>query len=163
MKIRRNDPELLIIQDYPFVLCGLLLIGTITSVLLVVTGLSETGIDLDRTIGGLLGLTVCSVGLIGICRWTVFRFDAVSGKLSWSRRRLFSRPQEELPLAEIESASVGSLWDSDGLMHRVVLVLKSGSLPIAASYSGIDDCDQIAESIREWLTNYAKEAEPYGK
>lgn len=156
MKIRRNDPKLLIIQDYPFVLCGLLLIGAITSVLLVVTGLSETGTDWDRIIGGLLGLAVCSVGLIGICRWTVFRFDAVSGKLSWSRRRLFSKSQEELPLAEIESARVGSLRDSDGLMHRIVLVLKTGSLPMTTSYSGTDDCDKIAESIREWLADYEK-------
>ena len=158
MKIETDEPRLLIVEDRPFAMCGLLCAGLITSIAIVAAGWSGQGVDWDKIAGGLLGLAVCGTGLIATCTWTVFRFDAVSGTLKWRRRGLFSLTQGELPLAEIVSVRVGSWWDTDGKMHRVVLLLRDGSLPMTAHFSGTDNSERMAESIRQWLSTYSAEA-----
>ena len=64
MKIKTDEPKLLIVEDRPFVMCGLLFVGLITSIAIVAFGWIESRVDWDMIVGGLLGLAICGIGLI---------------------------------------------------------------------------------------------------
>ncbi|MEP3346831.1 MAG: hypothetical protein ABJN34_09350 [Litoreibacter sp.] len=154
MKITRNNPEQLIIENRPWVV----------SLGLVAGGLVFLGIGLMIVLNGeLLGLTFMGGSLLPFGMLFIFArrvqvlFLRTEGKLVFQRRSLLGSTKVEHQLNEISEAIVQTSHGTgdSGPTHRVALVFSegqsAGTHPLTMSYDNFSNHDQTASTINLWL------------
>lgn len=152
IKIKKNTPELLVVEDRSFIIHYLLWVGLAVSIFSIYKGLSGGYQARKAIIGGSIGTIICLSGIELLCVHSIFWFDRVSEKVVWLRKGLFKKEQGAVSLSEIQRARRESSRDTDGITYRVVLELKDQSLlPLTKHFSGVDHCEAVAESICLWL------------
>ena len=154
MKITRNIPEQLVIENRPWII----------SLALIAGGLLFFGIGLSIFLSGeLMGLffmmgSIIPFGLLfAFARRVQVLFLKNEGKLIFRRRNLLGGSVVEHPLEEVGEAIVQtSRGNSDGgPTHRVSLVFPKGQSvgthPITIAYDNFSDHHGMADTINQWL------------
>lgn len=106
----------------------------------------------DRTIG-LIGASATCLLFVLLSETGNFVFDAATRRLTWTRRVGVVRRSGVVPFAEIEHVVVRTALGSDAVApsQRIVLLTRSGELPLSASYSPSDAYADDAERLRTFL------------
>ena len=152
MKVTRNIPEQLVIENRPW----------ITSLALVAGGLLFIGIGLSTFLSGeLMGLFFMVMGLVpfgmlfAFSRRTQILFLKPEGKLVIRRRTLLGRSEVEHGLDEIGEAIVQSSSGDNGATYRVALIFPEGQSagihPLTLVYDNFGGHDGMADTINAWL------------
>lgn len=106
----------------------------------------------DRKIG-LIGASITCLLFMLMSEKSDFVFDAVTRRLTWTRRMGFVRRSGQVPFEEIEHVVIRTALGSDSATpsQRIVLLTRNGELPLAASYSPSDEYAENAELLRTFL------------
>lgn len=109
---------------------------------------------------GLIGASVTCLLFMLFAETSDFVFDADTCRLTWTRRTGFVRRSGMMPFEEIEHVVVRTALGSDAVApsQRIVLLTRSGELPLTASYSPSDAHAENAERLRKFLGQ--NQAEP---
>ncbi|RLJ60716.1 hypothetical protein BCF46_0919 [Litoreibacter meonggei] len=152
MKVTRNIPEQLIVENRPW----------ITSLVLAAGGLLFIGIGISTFLSGeLMGLVIMVIGLgplgmlVPFSRRTQALFLRPEGKLIIRRRSLLGGSVIEHSLDEIGQAIVQSSSGDSGDTHRVALIFPDGQSagihPLTQVYDNFGDHQVMANTINAWL------------
>jgi len=152
MKVTRNIPEQLIIENRPWVI----------SLALIATGLIFIGIGLSIFLSGeLMGLFFMVMGLVpfgllfAFARRTQALFLGPEGKLIIRRRTLLGGSTIEHRLDEVGKAIVQSSTGDNGATYRVALIFpegqSAGTHPLTLAYDNYGDHHGMADTINAWL------------
>ncbi|WP_298257902.1 hypothetical protein [uncultured Litoreibacter sp.] len=153
MKITRNLPEQLIVENRPWIL----------SIALVAGGLIFFGIGLSVFLGGetfgllFMAASVIPFGLLfAFARRVQVLFLKEQGTLTFRRRTLMGASEVQHDLASISEAIVQTSHGSDGApTHRVALIIpegeSAGTHPITLAYDNFSDHHGMANTINTWL------------
>lgn len=89
---------------------------------------------------GLIGASITCLLFMLLSETSDFVFDAASRRLSWTRRVGLVRRSGIVPFEEIEHVVVRTALGSDAVApsQRIVLLTRSGELPLTVSYSPSD-------------------------
>lgn len=106
----------------------------------------------DRKIG-LIGASITCLLFLLVSEKSDFVFDASSRRLTWTRRLGFIRRSGQLPFEEIQHVVIRAALGTDSVApsRRIVLLTRSGELPLSASYSPSDEYEENAEKVRTFL------------
>lgn len=106
----------------------------------------------DRTIG-LIGASVTCLLFLLLSETSDFVFDAGTRRLTWTRRVGLVRRRGAMPFQEIEDVVVRTALGSDSAApsQRIVLLTRSGELPLTVSYTPSDAHAKDAECLRVYL------------
>lgn len=106
----------------------------------------------DRTIG-LIGACITCLPFILFSETSDFVFDGATRRLTWTRRVGLVRRSGVVPFEEIAHVVVRTALgsDADTPSQRIVLLTRSGELPLTASYSPSDAYAADAEQLRTFL------------
>ena len=148
MRIARNTPDRLVIEDRPWFLwitLGMIGAGALLAVMT------------DHFSGFVERFLVTSVGagtLVIAWRFAPFQrivFDRTSGTLRHTLKRVTGTQTWEKPLADIERATDEGHWDSEGdRLERVTLITRDGPYPLESGFSG-RSARPMVEAINAWL------------
>lgn len=102
---------------------------------------------------GLIGASITCLLFWLLAETSDFVFDADTCRLTWTRRVGFVRRSGMVPFEEIEHVVVRTALGSDAVApsQRVVLLTRSGELPLTTSYSPSDAHAENAERLRTFL------------
>jgi len=156
MKVTRNIPEQLVIENRPWILALALVAG----------GLLFFGVGLSIFLGGeALGLLFMALSIVPFAMLFVFArrvqvlFLKPQGKLVFRRRNLLGSTVVEHDLNEVSEAIVQtSQGNGDGgPTHRVALVIpkgqSAGTHPLTLAYDNFGRHDIMAQTINQWLAD----------
>lgn len=106
----------------------------------------------DRTIG-LIGASITCLLFLLLSETSNFIFDSATRRLTWTRRVGLVRRSGTVPFEEIEHVVIRTALGSDSVApsQRIVLLTRSGELPLSASYSPSDAYTADAEQLRTFL------------
>ncbi len=153
MKVRRNTPDLLIVEDTPW-LFGLMITGFILVFCGIGLGLMFSG----EWIGLLFFFFGGGMGLVAF--WAFVRsvqvvFHRPGGWIEIRRANVFRKHKSRYDLAGVQSAHVETTHSDKGTLYRVALIIESGgvsgSKPLTLAYSNIGDPKGVAATINTWL------------
>ena len=153
MKIRRNSPDLLIVEDRPW-LIGILIILFIlvfvgAGLFLVIDG-EWLGLPF-ALIGGGLGLGA----FWAFVRRVQVVFHRPEGWIEIRRANVFRRLKNRYDLDGVERAVVQTSRSDNSDVYRVALIIEAGGVtgtkPLTLAYSNIGDHRGIADTINAWL------------
>ncbi|SFR59006.1 hypothetical protein [Litoreibacter janthinus] len=158
MKVTRNIPEQLVIENRPWVI----------SLALVAGGLLFIGIGLSIFLSGeLMGLVFMGLGLIpfgmlfAFARRTQVLFLGPEGKVIIRRRSLLGGSTIEHRIDEVSEAIVQSSTGDKGTTYRVALSFPHGQSagihPLTLVYDNFSDHRGMANIINSWLTAHRGE------
>jgi hypothetical protein len=154
MKIVRNTPEQLIIEETPWVL-GIMLVFFILAFvgpgLFLVTQGEVIGLFF-AAVGGGLGV----MGLVVFVQRVQVILDTTTDEVIVRRRSVLRYTQEVHPLSELAEAQLDTTRGSKGtIMNRPVLIfdrgMSAGPLPIIASYTSGQGPRRAVSAINGWL------------
>lgn len=154
MKVTRNIPDQLVIENRPWVLCLALIAG----------GLLFFGIGLSIFMSGeLLGLLFMALSsipfglLFAFARRVQVLFLKQQAKIVFRRRNLLGSSVVEHDLTEVSEAIVQTSKGSGdgGPTHRVALVIpkgqSEGTYPLTLAYDNFGNHRAMAQTINQWL------------
>lgn len=165
MKVTRNIPEQLIIENRPWVI----------SVALIAGGLLFLGIGLSIFLSGeMWGLFFMAASLIpfgllfAFARRTQVLFLKTDGTLVFRRRTLIGSSSITHRLDEVSNAIVETSHSSNGgPTHRVALVFNSGQSagthPLTLAYDNFGKHHETAHEINAWLAQARSQGPDTGK
>ena len=150
MKIRTHKRYRLVFEHRPTL--STLFLGLIFTVVIVAAAF-RLGIDPLQSV-----LVILSSALLGgacvqfLGSRSHFRFDAETGHLTWSHRRVFGGGRSgRLPLEQIQSVEIEE-DTSDGTCYRLVLdTSNDGRIPLTECYFGFGRFEPMRDEIRRWL------------
>ncbi|MGC1429292.1 MAG: hypothetical protein WA822_11940 [Albidovulum sp.] len=148
MKPVKTTPDLLVIEDHPWALAGMVWLMSAAPLYAVATG--QTDGMANTLIAAVLGL-----GAAGIAWWffpfqTVV-FDRSSGEVTRTIRRIGKSTTETLRLDQIKrAANQGDFSDSGSRMERVALMTNDGPYPLELGFVGTSRAPVIT-AINDWL------------
>ncbi|RBI86220.1 hypothetical protein DRV85_05550 [Rhodosalinus halophilus] len=154
MKIARDTPEQLVIEDVPWGIA----IG-IVAFILTFAGiglLTMLAVFFVGLIFFVFGAGAGTFALWAFVRRTQLILDRNSGLVTWRQRTIFDMTEEHHPLAELTGAEVAGMRrrDSEGTLsstHRVELIFGEVRLPLTDAYSSSRAHLRIARAINDWL------------
>lgn len=153
MKVHRNTPDLLIVEDRPW-LFGLMLAGFI----LVFCGIGLSLLFSGDWMGLIFFFAGGGLGLAAF--WAFVRrvqvvFHRPGGWIEIRRANMFRRMTTRYDLAGVHRALVESTRSDGGTLYRVALVIKTGGIsgtkPLTLAYSNTGDPQGVAGAINAWL------------
>lgn len=153
MKIRTNTPELLIVEDRPWLL-GVMLGGFI--LLFVAIGLSmlssgEMAGWFVLLFGGGMGV----VAFMAFVRRVQAVFHRSEGWVEIRRANVLRRQTVRHELHEVSRAVVQELSGKDGPTRRVALIFddgpSAGTHPLRLAYTNYGNPQGVADAINAWL------------
>lgn len=106
----------------------------------------------ERTVG-LIGASITCLLFMLVSETSDFVFDAATRRLTWNRRLGFIYRSGLVPFEEIEKVVIRTALGSDSVApgRRIVLLTRSGEVPLSASYSASDEYEENAERVRRFL------------
>lgn len=159
MKTVEETRNRLVLEDKPWILGGLLIVG-ILFFLALALGLRSASVWL--TLGFGLAAVLISCLFVVFVQRVVVIFDRYAGTVVIRRRSLNGETEQSLPLvivtgADVETSrsisSAGSGGRSTSITHRPVLVTRSGPVPLTQIYSSGQGAERIAAVINRWLAS----------
>jgi|TARA_R110002049_G_scaffold44333_3_gene129764 hypothetical protein len=153
MKITRDTPDQLIIENNPVllaILLGLFALGFVG------IGLFSLGDDTSLGLGFILGgMVFGGVFLAAFIRRSQVIFDRSTGRVEMRRKSVTGYRRRDWDLADLDRAIV-ERGPSDGSMtYRTALVftggMDAGTHPITIVYSSGGGADRAAKAINRWL------------
>jgi hypothetical protein len=112
-----------------------------------------TGHPNRERFAGLMGASVTCLLFALFSETSNFVFDAGTRRLTWSRRLGPRRRSGMVPFDDIEQVVVRTALGANAMAprQRIVLLTRSGELPLAASYTWSDKHAANAELLRAFL------------
>lgn len=106
----------------------------------------------DRTVG-LIGASITCLLFLLVSETSRFVFDANTRRLTWTRRLGPRHRSGMVPFADIRQVVIRTALGSDAVApsQRIVLLTRSGELPLTAGYSPSDQRAADAETLRTFL------------
>lgn len=106
----------------------------------------------ERTIG-LIGASCTCLLFLFLSEKSDFVFDSALRRLTWTRRVGLLRRSGFLPFDQIEQVVVRTAMGSDAISpsQRIVLLTRTGELPLTAGFSPNDAYADDAERLRTFL------------
>ena len=155
MKVKQNTPDLLILEERPWLLAVVLMAG----------GLAFLGAGLAAAIDGqMIGLLFVFFSLIwwGVLYLFVQRtqvvFNGLDGWVEIRSKTLLGYSKTRHDIAEIERAIYQSMSSDGGKTHRVALVVPNGQSagihPVTRAYTGGGSAMIASNAINTWLTSF---------
>jgi len=157
MKITRDTPDQLIIENRPWLIGGFLIVFTL---IFVAVGLAAI------TYGeGVMGYAfVFFGGGAGMLAFAVFVrrvqviFDRAAGSIRFRRKSVFGSSDVTHDLKHLDRAVVESSYSGDsGATHRCVIILSGGMSagvhPLTMAYSSGPGAQRAADAINAWCAN----------
>jgi hypothetical protein len=153
MKIRRNSPDLLIVEDRPWLL-GLMIILFI----LIFCGAGLTMLLSGEWLGLLFFLAGGGLGFGAF--WAFVRrvqvvFYRPEGWVEIRRANIMRRLATRFDLAGVHRALVETSTSDGKNLHRVALFVEKGGVtgtkPLTLAYSNVGDHHGVASAINAWL------------
>jgi len=147
MKIVKNTPSLLLLEDRPITLS----IGVWLIAVILLT--SALGRAIDG--GGATGL-VTTLGLgTGAIAWYFFpfqriTFDRATGEMHRRVARITGARSSVLSFTNIKSAAGQGNWAEGTRMERIVLLTDDDAYPLEFGFSGTSRKEQV-DAINAWL------------
>ena len=154
MKINRNTPQQLIVENNPVWLAVILGVSTL---IFVGVGLSKLSQDL-WTGAAIIGaaLVMGAIFNLAFVRRSQFIFDRPGNLVEMRRKSLVRYTKRSWELAHLERAIVQSSRSDDTTTYRAALVftdgMDAGTHPITLVYSSGRGASRAAEAINNWLT-----------
>lgn len=157
MQVIEETPASLVLEDKPWVLGSILIVGILVFLALALGLRGESGwLSLGFGLGTLL-LAVCFVVFV---QRVIVIFDRAAGAMVIRTRSLTGQSERTLPLSDVTQAEVetsrSTSTSNDGrrttsITHRTVLTTVSGPLPLTNSYSSGNSAAISAGAINRWL------------
>lgn len=157
MKVIEDTPDRLVLEDRPWLLGSVLIIGILIFLALAM-GTYDVTIWLGIGFGlAALLLAVCFVAFV---RRVLVLFDRSAGALVIRTRSLMGQGEKTLPLSDVTGAEVetsrSTSTNNDGgtsisTTHRPVLATRSGAVPLTQVFSSGNGAERIAFAINAWL------------
>ena len=153
MKIRRNTPDLLIVEDTPW-LFGLMIIGFI----LVFCGVGLSLVLSGEWMGFMFFFLGGGLGLAAF--WAFVRrvqvvFHRPGAWVEIRRANVFRKMATRYDLAGVHRALVETTHSDGSTLHRIALEVEKGGVsgrkPLTLAYSNIGDPHGVAKTINSWL------------
>jgi len=156
MKVTNNSPDLLIVEDRPW-LFGVLLAGG---------ALAPAGGGIAALLKGeitglffILGSAFLMLFFYFFVRRTQAVFHARQGWMEIRQRTLFGYTKIRHDIAEIERAIIETSTDGDGgATHRVTFIIPSGQSagrhPLTQVYSSGNGAANVTRAINSWLDSH---------
>lgn len=159
MKIARNTPDTLILDDRPWLLGGLLVL-----LILIFAGFGLNALFAGRSAGllGLAGAAFWGVALVVFVRRTTVTFDRTTGQITRLVKSLRRATTTVWPLSGVSKADIETRMSRNTRkagrasvtpMHRPVLHWTDGSTatPLMEVYVSGDGASETAAAINRWL------------
>lgn len=153
MKVRRNTPDLLIVEDTPW-LFGLMITGFILVFCTVGIVMMLDGQWMGLVfffLGGGLGL----VGFWAFVRRVQMVFHRPEGWIEIRRANVFRKLTTRYDLSGVHRAFVESTTGDNSTLYRVTLTIENGGIrgtkPLTMAYSNVGDHRGVARTINAWL------------
>lgn len=153
MKVRRNTPDLLIVEDRPWLFALM-----ITGFTLLFCGIGLV-LMMDGEWTGLVFF--CAGGGLGLgAFWAFVRrvqvvFHRPEGWIEIRRANIFRKLRSRYDLSGVHRAFLESTQGDNGTLYRVVLLIESGGVqgtkPLTLAYSNVGDHRGVAAAINAWL------------
>lgn len=157
MKVIEDTPGRLVLEDRPWLLGSVLIIGILIFLALAM-GTYDVSIWLGIGFGlASLLLAVCFVAFV---RRVLVLFDRSAGALVIRTRSLMGQGEKTLALSDVTGAEVetsrSTSTNNDGgtsisITHRPVLATRSGPVPLTQVFSSGNGAEEIASAINAWL------------
>jgi len=153
MKITTNTPEMLIVEERPWVIGAMMIVFI----------LAFTGVGLTAISGGdLWGVAFIIIGAgLGLAAfWAFVRrvqvvFHRPQGWVEIRRRSLTSAKKVRHTLDEVESAVVEPRYSDGSTLYRVALQFSKGQSqgrhPLTQHYTNTGNHQGVADAINAWL------------
>lgn len=159
MQVTLDTPARLVLEEKPWLLGAILIVGILV-LLALAMGLWRESLWLGLGFG-------LAAGLLAICfvifvRRVLVIFDRAAGVLVIRSRSLTGQEERTLVLAEVTGAEVetsrSTSSDNDGhrttsVTHRPVLSTRSGPVPLIQVYNAGSGAGIIAEAVNRWLAD----------
>ena len=147
MRIAKNTPDKLVIEDRPWFLW--ITLGVIGCGALLATFTSQFSSKVERIL-----VTCLGAGTLWIA-WHYAPFQRMTlnretGTFAHEVRRLTGSRTWEKPLTEIDRATDEGQWSDGARLERVTLITKGGPYPLQSGFSG-RSARPVVEAINTWL------------
>ena len=153
MKLRHNTPDLLIVEDRPW-LFGVMIILFI----LIFCGAGLMMVAEGEWMGFVFAIVGGGLGLVafwGFVRRVQVVFHRPEGWIEIRRANLFRRLKNRYELAGVKRAIVETRRSDNADLHRVALIIEAGGVtgtkPLTEAYSNFGNHRQVADTINSWL------------
>ena len=150
MKIRIDSPDLLLLEDVPW------LIGAgISALILIIVGIATDMVLSGNLAGlalGLFGVAFGGLFFAAFVRRTRLELDRRSGIVDLRRRTMLGTRSWLFRLDNVERAYVEESHGDDSTTYRPMLILRDGRRqPINPVYSSGQGAARAAHAINDWL------------
>jgi hypothetical protein len=154
MKVTRDTPDLLVLDDVPWVLAAALMVPLL--VFLAATLALLVAGEWTGAAGALAGTALWAMALTVFVERLQLILDRGAGTVTLRRRTLWRYRQDIFALASLARADVDTRRRSKGgLTHRPVLVFDTGedrgTWPVTEIYTSGQGADRTAAAINRWL------------
>ncbi len=161
MKVATDTPDLLILEDRPLLVAGILLV-----VLLGMVGIGIAQIAAGETVSGLafglLGGGFAFGGILAFVRRNQLVLDRAGGQVLMRRRSLLGYSERRFELAHLDKAVVQTSRSGDSDTHRMALVFgrgaQVGTHPFTLVYTSGRGARRGADTVNAWLERHGPRA-----
>jgi hypothetical protein len=147
MKVTENTPDLLVLEDRPWLLAGFIWLMGAACLYAVLTGQT-------RGLAETLLLIFLGTGSLWVAHrffpYQRLSFDRRSGRFTRVVARISGRKVTTLPLSDIAGAAVQSNWREGHRMERLVLITQSDRLPLEFGFY-CTPRGPLADTINHWI------------
>lgn len=157
MQVIEETPARLVLEEKPWVLGIVLIIGILILLALTLGLRRESGwLSFGFGLGALL-LAVCFVVFV---QRVIVIFDRAAGALVIRTRNLMGQGERTLALSEVSGAEVETSRSTStsnngsrttSVTHRTVIATRSGPVPLTNVYSSGSGAENNAAAINRWL------------
>lgn len=150
MKVTRNHPDQLILENRPWFL-ALTLGGMMLIFVAVGLGLTFNG-DWFGMFFVVMGLIVPGILFAFMVRRTMVILDRSTGTIELRRKSVMGMKNEEYPLSDLKAARIATNFDVEGDTHRCELEMAQGKpIPLTIVYTNGSGPWRAADAINGWL------------
>ncbi len=157
MKIAIDTADLLILDDRPLVVAGVLLVA-----LLVMIGIGIAQIAAGEVLVGLafavLGGGFAFGGMLVFVRRNQLVLDRAGGQVLMRRRTFLRYSEQRFALEQLERAVVQTSRSGDTDTHRMALVIGGAVHPFTAVYTSGRGARRGADAVNDWLARHGRPA-----